>query len=66
MVQKAMEQGALLSWHIGNNSHRVHLTPHIASLRREIVTPEVPLPIKNALVAEILSRWQARGTPHQP
>ena len=47
-------------------SHYVSVTPHIASLKREIDPPEVHPPIKNDLVAEILSRWKERGASHLP
>ena len=46
---------------IPHPSHRVRLHARITSLKREIVTPEVPPPIKNTLVAEILNRWKERG-----
>ena len=47
---------------IGNNSHRVRPSTHIASVQTEIRTPEMESPIKNDLVAKILKRWEARGT----
>lgn len=46
---------------IRSNSHRVRPHARIASVRTEIIPPEVPPPIKNTLVAEILSRWKERG-----
>jgi hypothetical protein len=46
---------------IGNKAHRVRRTPHIASVRTEIRTPEVTPSVKNERVAQILQRWKARG-----